>query len=268
MRGCYEPLHPRNHFFVCSRGHSYDLARSGYLNLLQPQDRKSPDAGDSRASVEARSALIARGVGRPLVDAVVSWSARLNLPGEPPVVVDLGSGSGETLGLLAAVRPIAGVGVDLSTAAATHAARRVATVRWVVANADRRLPLLDASVALVLSVHGRRNPVECRRVLDPSGFLLVAIPAPDDLIELREVVQGDAVARGRVQSLIAEHGELFTVVDRSTVRQTVALERDALLDLLRGTYRGERLSQSPRVQGLERLTVTLASDIILFAPTA
>lgn len=266
VRGCHEPLLRRDRSLACPRAHTYDVARSGYINLLQPQDRKSLDAGDSREAVEARAALIADGVGHAVIDAVVSTVRALATAKEPPVVVDLGSGSGETLGLLAGQRPVAAIGIDLSTAAAAHAARRFPAVTWVVANADRRLPLLDGSVDVLLSVHGRRNPVECCRVLEPGGRLVVAIPAADDLIELRELVQGEAVARNRVAQLVAEHDAGFEVVEQRAARRQHTLEADALRNLLRGTYRGERLSASPRVAALDRLTVTLASDIVVFAP--
>lgn len=265
VRDCAEPLHRHGQAYICARGHTYDIARSGYVNLLQPQDRRSLAAGDSREAVLARAQLLAEGVGRAVIDAVVARSLSLPLERPSPVVVELGSGSGETLGQLASARTITGIGIDLSTAAATHAARHFPAVTWVVANADRRLPLFDASADLVLSVHARRNPAECRRILRPDGFLLVAIPAADDLIELREVVQGDAVERDRVASLVAEHDPFFSVLEQATTRQHLELDRGALLRLLRGTYRGERLSESPRVQGLDRLHVTLASDIVLFA---
>ena len=249
---------------MCDRGHSFDIARSGYISLLQPQDRKSLDAGDSRAAVQARTDLLKAGIGVAVLDAVVDRAAALHLEGQPPVVVELGCGSGDTLGLLAEKRELSGVGIDLSTAAAAEAARRFASLTWVVANADRRLPLLDSSVDLVLSIHARRNPVECRRMLRPDGFLLVAVPGASDLIELRELVQGEAVRRDRVQALVAEHDACFTVLEHTSVQQTLDLDRGALHNLLRGTYRGERLSESPRVQSLDRLTVTLASDLVLF----
>jgi len=266
VRGCHEPLRPQDRALVCSRAHTYDIARSGYINLLQPQDRKSLDAGDSREAVEARAALLAHGVGRGVVDAVIAQACAVERLPERPVVVDLGAGSGETLGLLAELRTLVGIGIDLSTAAATHAARRFPSLTWVVANADRRLPLLDGQVDLVLSVHARRNSAECRRVLRPAGRLVVAIPAADDLIELRELVQGDAVARDRTTQLVAEHDADFEVVGRSVTRRQHQLEREALRNLLRGTYRGERFSTSARVAALERLTVTLASDILVLAP--
>jgi 23S rRNA (guanine745-N1)-methyltransferase len=265
VRGCYEPLRRSDSTYVCPRRHAYDIARSGYINLLQPQDRRSIDAGDSREAVLARAALIAAGVGRETIDAVVSHARTLALP-DDGVVVELGSGSGETLGLLAAVDRFCAIGIDLSTAAAAHAARRFPDLSWVVANADRRLPLLDDSVDLVLSVHARRNPAECRRVLRESGFLIVAVPAADDLVELREAVQGAGVQRDRLATLRADHEALFTVREQSTARQRLELSREALLQLLRGTYRGARAAASARAQQLERMTVTLASDIIVFAP--
>lgn len=250
------------------RGHSHDVARTGYVNLLQPQDRKSVAAGDTRASVEARAALLARGVGLAALDAVAGSARSFIRPGDRPVVVDLGSGGGDTLGLLASTAPIDGIGIDLSTSAAMLAARRFPALTWVVANADRRLPLLDRSTNIVLSVHARRNPAECHRILRTDGRLIVAIPAATDLIELREAVQGSAVERDRLTALMAEHAGLFEVVSRTTASQRLELEREALLQVLRGTYRGERISASPRVQALEGMHVTFASEILVMQPKA
>lgn len=268
VRGCGAPLQRVDRSFVCDRGHSFDIARSGYVSLLQPQDRKSLDAGDSRAAVRARADLLKVGVGAALRDAVVSRATALPFKTQPPVVVELGCGSGNTLGLLAETLTSCCVGVDLSTAAAADAARRFPSLTWVVANADRRLPLLDSSVDLVVSVHARRNPVECHRIMRSSGFLLVAVPGARDLIELREQVQGEAVPRERVQTLVAEHEAHFTVIEETSAVQTLELDRNALRNLLRGTYRGERFSESSRVEALDRLVVTLASDIVLFKRNA
>jgi SAM-dependent methyltransferase len=133
----------------------------------------------------------------------------------------------------------------------------------VVANADRRLPLLDGSIDLVISLYGRRNPPEVARVLQPRGSLLIAVPAADDVIELRERVQGERLERDRGESVLAEHQALFDLVERTVVRQTVELDRDRLLDLLQGTYRGARLAAADRIAGLTRMTVTMASDLFV-----
>lgn len=265
VRGCGLPLERRDPSLVCPAGHTFDIARSGYVNLLQPQDRRSPDPGDSRESVEARARLLEAGVGRLIIDALVARAAALEPPADA-VVVDLGAGSGEVLAALDRLRDVTAIGIDLSTAAADRAARHFPTLTWVVANADRRLPVVDAAAAIVLSLNGRRNPAECRRVLAPGGHLLVAVPAPDDLVELREAVMGDAPARDRAAALLAEHEPFFTLIERGAARERHRLERDQLVDLLRGTYRGSRTSAAGRIAALDVLEVTLASEFFLFAP--
>src|SRR6185295_12295226 len=130
--------------------------------------------------------------------------------------------------------------------------------------ADRRLPLLDGCIDLALSIHGRRNPSEVARVLTANGYLLVAVPAADDLIELRELIQGSRVERDRSDAVVSEHQTLFDLAERSAVRETLDLERDALINLLRGTYRGVRHGAAEQVATLTRLSVTLASDLLVF----
>jgi 23S rRNA (guanine745-N1)-methyltransferase len=262
VRNCYLPLEPLTRAWVCPRGHSFDVARSGYVNLLQPQDRRSPDAGDTAVALEARRRLLAAGIGRGVVNAFVEDAAAM-VTGAANVVVDLGCGAGDALGLLQATRPVVGVGFDLSTVAVNVAARRFPDITWAVVNADRRLPLLDGSIALALSLHARRNPPECHRVLGTGGHLLVAVPAADDLIELRQAVQGARVERDRVADVIAEHGDGFEVAARFVARERHTLAGDDLRDVLRGTYRGTRSSHASRVEALESLEVTFASDFVL-----
>lgn len=265
VRDCFLPLVRCNGAWTCARGHSYDVARSGYVNLLQPQDRRSPHPGDARAAIDARARVLARGIGAAILGQFVDRAAAL-APSPSAVAVDLGSGSGDALAALARARPIVGIGIDLSAAAIEQAARRFPALTWVVANADRRLPILDRRVDLVCSLHARRNPAECRRVLKDEGFLLVGVPARDDLIELRAAVYGAGVERDRADAVVAEHDEHFTVVERVTAREQHVIEHEMLLDLLRGSYRGAREANAEAVGALDRLAVTLASDFLLLAP--
>ncbi|MGE0461947.1 MAG: putative RNA methyltransferase [Vicinamibacterales bacterium] len=267
VRACGQPLTRRGRAYVCPRGHSFDVARRGYVNLLQPQDRKSREPGDARVAVEARAGLLAAGIGRAVVDELVRRVAAMDLlPGA--VVVDLGSGTGDALGALAAARPITGIGIDLSIAAAEHAARRFPELTWVVANADRRLPIVDRGADVVLSLHGRRNPAECARVLKAGGLLVLVVPAPGDLVELRELVQGARVERDRVETVLASHAPFFALRDRFTARESHRLEHADLVALLRATYRGARASAAARVESLTALEVTFASDVLVLTLAA
>lgn len=262
VRGCGRSLDRRDRTLACDAGHTFDISRAGYVNLLQPQDRRSREAGDMAAAVDAREALLAAGLGLALIERVAADAA--SLP-SGSVVVDLGCGTGEALGTTVARHDVCGVGIDLSVRAIEKAARRWPSATWVVANADRQLPLLDRSASLVTSLHARRNPAEAARVLTVGGRLIVAVPAADDLQELREAIAGRSVERDRASGVEAEHATLFRLIARDTVREQHRVHRDMLLLLLQATYRGERHSAEPQKLALDTLTVTLSSDVLTFA---
>jgi 23S rRNA (guanine745-N1)-methyltransferase len=263
VRDCGLLLEPEKRRYACARRHSYDVARAGYLNLLQPQDRKSSTPGDNQRAVEARARLLAANIGRGVLDRIVQHLAAAALPNEA-VAVDLGSGSGELLAELSERRSIVGIGVDISTAAAEYAARRFPAILWVVANADRRLPVLDCCADAIVSLHGRRNPADCARALTSDGLLIVAVPAADDLIELRATVLGASIARERAAGIVAEHEPLFQLVEALTVRESHRLRADSLRDLLQGTYRAVRTKEALRAETLQDMQVTLASELLVF----
>src|ERR1700678_4422804 len=97
VRDCRLPLVRNGSRLFCERGHSFDVARSGYINLLQPQDRRSNQPGDTSAAVVARRGLHERGVTGPLLDGIAEILSAS--PGD--VVLDAGCGDGFYLGTLA-----------------------------------------------------------------------------------------------------------------------------------------------------------------------
>src|SRR3982751_1417194 len=96
VRDCRLPLRLSARRLVCPRGHSFDIARSGYINLLQPQDKRSKQPGDTTDAVAARRRLHDRGVTGPLLKAIEEIAEPA--PGE--VVLDAGCGDGFYLGVL------------------------------------------------------------------------------------------------------------------------------------------------------------------------
>jgi 23S rRNA (guanine745-N1)-methyltransferase len=246
-------------------GHCFDIARSGYINLLQPQDSCSRAPGDAAEAVAARRRLLDAGAGTALLEALSAVIAGLALP-PGARTLDIGSGEGSLLGALAARFGLHAAGVDLSARAADLAARRHPGVLWLVANADRGLPFADGSLDLVLSITARRCPAECARVLAPGGRLVVAVPAPDDLSELREAVLGSASREDRLAKLVEEHAGHFKLVGRRAAREHRAFSATQLEDLLVSTYRGGRAGRRERASGLDSLDVTLSHEIAVFGP--
>jgi 23S rRNA (guanine745-N1)-methyltransferase len=264
VRGCGRALELGEREARCAAGHAFDRARSGYWNLLQPQDRRSRNPGDDREAVAARARLFARGVGVALVERLTEVVAALALPRDA-FILELGSGTGDALARLQSSTGARAIGIDLSTAAAEHAAKRFPDCTWIVANADRRLPVLDATVALILSIHGRRNPAECARVLAPGGRAIFAVPAADDLRELREALHGESHTSSYSTALELELVAHLEPIDRGQVRSDHVLGQPALLDLLRGTYRGQRNANRERLDSLDSLQVTTSADWLICA---
>src|SRR5579862_5914238 len=181
VRNCRAPLTRDDSRLVCERGHSFDVASSGYINLLQPQDRRSNQPGDTVAAVQARRRLHDRGLTMPLLNAI----AGILRASASDVVLDAGCGDGFYLGTLARQAGFSAHGVDISVTAIEAAARRYPECEWIVANADRFVPYADRSFSIVMSITARMYAGEFRRVLRDDGRLLIALPAADDLVELR-----------------------------------------------------------------------------------
>jgi 23S rRNA (guanine745-N1)-methyltransferase len=249
VRGCGMLLAREEGRLVCPRGHSFDVARSGYINLLQPQDRRSKQPGDTAAAVQARRRLHDRGVTQPLFEAIAELAAAR--PSD--IVLDAGCGDGFYLGSLAREIGFDAHGIDISTPAIDAAARRYPGCEWIAANADRFVPYDDRSFSMALSITARMNAPEFRRVLRDDGKLLVAIPAPDDLVELR------GVGRDRAARTVETFAKQFTLTDRRRVTTTADLDAASVHDLLLSIYRP--MGKQPA----GALRVTFSLDLLLFA---
>jgi 23S rRNA (guanine745-N1)-methyltransferase len=263
VRGCGAPLTRLERAYTCARGHHFDTARSGYVNLLQPQDRRSNSPGDTREAVEARRALLNEGFGSALTASLVQAVERARIP-SGSAVADLGCGEGTHLAALVERFGLDGCGVDISALAADAAARRHPTITWVVANADRRLPFTDASLALVVSVDGRRTADEIARVLAPEGVFLIAVAAEDDLAELRVAVLGAADAPDRAAGVIADMGASFDLVERTLAREKRTFDAQGLSRIAASTYRCGREKERAKLAQIDRLAVTSSHHVLMF----
>jgi 23S rRNA (guanine745-N1)-methyltransferase len=263
VNGCARELRATGRDLVCEREHRFNVARSGYVNVLQPQQRHARNPGDSKAAVDARRRWLDAGRGRPLLDALCSRVARLELA-EPFAALDLGCGEGTFLAAIRDRFACEAWGIDISTPAIDAAARRHERVNWVVANADLALPFADRSFALVLSITGRRNAAEVARVLEPGGRAIVVVPGEDDLCELRAAVLGEALREDRFAKLVEELAPALVLDERCDVRWAEHCDAAALRDLAAATYRGARHREREKLLTVDSLDITSSYSIGCF----
>ncbi len=179
---CGAPLAPAGRTLHCAAGHSFDIARQGYVNLLPGGAVKGVIHGDTAAMVGARAAFLAAGHYAPITAALVAAARSVTAPG---CVLDVGAGTGHHLAaVLDGLPGREGIALDVSTCAARPAARAHPRAGAVVGDAWRRLPVRDGVAAVVLDVFSPRHGAEIVRVLHPDGSLVVVVPTPRHLVEL------------------------------------------------------------------------------------
>ena len=173
--------------YGCDRGHRFDRSKHGYLTLLAPNAPRT--AGDDRGMLDARAQLLGGGAYRPIADVVVDAA----LPNDESIpsgslrFADLGCGTGYYASRLMDAAPDANILLaDRSPDAVRAALRATPAATGVVLDIWRPLPIRDATADVILNVFAPRNPGEFARILSPGGRVVVVVPRPEHLRELRQ----------------------------------------------------------------------------------
>lgn len=254
-----EPLNQSGTCWRCPAGHSFDVARQGYLHLLPVQKKRSLDPGDSKDMVAARRRFLNAGFYQPIAEAVNKAVTTRAGDTKPLACLDAGCGEGYYLRQLAASnmdRSLALVGVDISKWAILAAAKQDKRPRWLVGS-NANLPVLSGTLDCVLCLFGFPVYSEFARVLKPGGMLIQADAGRDHLRELREIIYPSIKPE---KPPMAEVPDGFSDLGTETVRYSLTLEsQDAIADLLAMTPHFYRAPAEGRVRAetLETLTVTV-----------
>lgn len=224
---------------VSETGHSYDVAKQGYVTLAAGAGLKHQ--GDDAAMVTARETYLAMGHFAPFVEAVTgavqdslesqdaAQQAGLNEDAAPSLL-EVGAGTGYYLAhTLDSIEGARGVGLDISTHAAKHLAKSHERVGAVVADVWERLPLKDDSIHAISVVFAPRNPAEFQRVLAPGGEVIVLTPQSGHLDELREPLGILGVEEGKVERLYAQaEGFLKQAADPVDISFPIVLDKASI----------------------------------------
>lgn len=197
----------------CRRGHAFDVAKQGYVNLT---GSAQPAHADTPAMVSARAELLGSGRYAALTEALVV-SADSGIVD----VLDVGTGTGHYAAALLDARTAARcLGLDVSVAACRRAAGAHGRLGVATADAWGALPVGDAQVDLVLSVFSPRNADEFVRVLRPGGQVITVTPRPDHLIELRSALGLLGIQADKAGRLAAAFGGAgLTKIDQRLVHR-------------------------------------------------
>jgi 23S rRNA (guanine745-N1)-methyltransferase len=233
---CHLEMQLQGRVLRCGSGHSFDVARQGYVNLL-PR-RPATGTGDTPAMVAARTSFLSGDHYAHFADAVAAATsdgpdnsdATPVKPGEP--IAEIGAGTGYYLAHALRRREGVGVAIDVSTAAARRAAHAHERIGSVVADAWTSLPLADACLGAAVVAFAPRGGGELARVVRPGGRLVVLVPAAEHLVELRTRLGLLEVDPRKAERLAAALGDGFREESDRTIRWTTQLDHDAVRHLV------------------------------------
>lgn len=233
MDGSALTLVDDNRRLVSESGHSFDIARQGYVTLAGGAGIRY--IGDDSSMIHARETFLSGGHFAPFVEAV-SNSVHLaldeaNVPDDAsPVICEVGAGTGYYLAhALDDIENSRGIGIDVSVPAAKMLSKCHPRVGAVVADAWSRLPLRDASIDAITVVFAPRNASEFARVLKPGGQVIVLTADAGHLEELREPLGIIGVEKDKVQRMIDQAADnLVPVSDPEPIEFTMHLDQDSI----------------------------------------
>lgn len=244
---------------TCGSKHTFDIAKSGYVNL----NVKGATAGDSKEMVRARSDFLDGGYYSRFAEKLVE------VLGEMPhkTVIDAGCGEGYYSVKAAKEAGCALYGFDLSKAAVEKAAKRAAA-----ADADASffvggifdLPVKNENIDVVLNLFAPCASEEFLRVLKPHGRLIMGIAGENHLLGLKSALYSE-VYLNNPEKLADIDG--FTRIKTDRVSYKVVIEgRKQIENLFSMTpyYWKTSREDADKLRELERLETELDFEIAVF----
>ena len=225
---------------TCSAGHSFDIARQGYVNLY----RGKPVNEYSKESFRQRQQILEKGMYAHILEEICSFLQAVCGAGRPRLLLDAGCGEGYYTREIAARLGGCGLdfyGVDLSrdsvqlaASTANQAGGAASAIKWLVADIGH-LPVRDDSVDFLLDIFTSANYEEFQRILSPDGYLIKVIPGEGHVKELREAASSQLHHKDyKERKGAAVFSEHFETILNKTVSQTFAVtpeERDVFIHM-------------------------------------
>lgn len=218
---------------VSESGHSYDVARQGYVTLAGGAGLRY--SGDDADMIADRETFLTGGYFAPFVEAIADAVHDVLDAGgvsdeAKPVICEIGAGTGYYLShTLDSVADSRGIGIDVSVHAAKHLAKCHPRVGAVIADAWARLPIQSDSVDAITVVFAPRNAAEFARILKPKGQVIVLTADTGHLAELREPLGIIDVEEGKVERMIEQAaGHLKQVGESQLVEFEMMLDQRSI----------------------------------------
>lgn len=264
---CMRELAKEERRYLCPNGHSFDLAREGYVHLLPANRMHARLPGDGKEMLEARRRILDAGHYAPFSDCLTALVLEMTEGITKPVVLDAGCGEGYYTGRLCETlqggRADARVlGLDIAKPAVRMAAKRYPGLELAVGSVFR-MPVAAGTADCLTSVFAPIVPAEFARVVRPGGAMILAVAAPRHLYQLKQAVYEQPYENEMKDTPY----EGFAFLKRVPVRGEITLDSgDSIADLFTMTPYHWKTSVADRekLNALTSLTTEIGFDFLCY----
>ena len=210
---CREKLDLSGKSYICTNRHSFDVSKSGYVNLLLSKHTGKTVHGDNKLMLQARRDFLDKGFYSPLRDAICEKITS-------GIILDAGCGEGYYTSGIKNISPDSEIyGIDISKTAVEMASKLYKNITFAVGSVFS-IPVADRSCDTLLTLFSPYCNSEFQRVLKNDGTMLMAIPSENHLWELKQAVY-DTPYRNEVKPYELDG---FRFVDKKRITYKFRLE--------------------------------------------
>lgn len=265
---CGEKLDISGKSYICPNRHTFDMAKSGYVNLL-PTNNSGSVHGDNKLMLRARREFLEKGYYKPLCDAVCKVVSKYC--GEKSIILDAGCGEGYYTTAVKAIFDQSEIavemyGIDISKDAVDMAAKRKSGVNFAAASVFH-IPVQSYTCDIVLTMFAPYCGEEYGRVLKNGGIMVMAIPSENHLWELKSKIY-DTPYKNEVKDY---HLDGFEFICAEKIAYTMKIyENSDILSLFSMTpyyYKTGKIEQH-RLSQLYFLETQADFELLIYKKTA
>ena len=181
-----------NNSLKCNKGHSFDIASSGYINLLKPGKMNNAKAGDSKEMIRARSNFFECGAYENIKEKICEIVGRF----KNDLIVDAGCGEGYyTFGIADTQKNSSVIGFDMSKFGCEHGAKVAKRVNksniLYSVSSIFEMPLSNECADIVVNMFAPVANEEFYRILATQGHLIVVSAGIEHLNGLKKILYDD-----------------------------------------------------------------------------
>ena len=263
---CGEPLTESEKLYHCAKNHSFDKAKSGYVNLLPIKQKHAKLPGDNPEMVRARRDFLNQGYYQHLQETLCE-AVKQYMP-SGGVLLDAGCGEGYYTKKIADTLPENCIcaGIDISKTAADLAARADKKTKYAVGSVFH-LPVGENQISVLVSVFAPYCHAEFLRVLKSGAFLIMVIPSAKHLWELKTAVY-DKPYENQVKAYQLEN---FIFKQKIITEKEIDISSpEDIQNLFQMTPYAYRTSphEKERLAKLKTLSVRTAFEILIYQKEA